>query len=301
MKKQKRFVILWICLLLVCIVLNRKQEDFTQNETLTLEVKPLEEEEISIEIQELQETEFWNQEKERSRNQEDENEAKETQAESYLIVEKEYIENEKEEGREEHNFIEIAYPQLYGLSDREKENRINMLIENDVKKAIEDHGAYEMNNLRLHLEQKSIFCNTKMISIAYLGYSGATYFFGAGYARTIMATAIDLEEERILMLDDVITDFEALYDRLLADQFEDITMWEGTTELFSQQHYGGRKALEEDLKNYLEEGNYHCIQWYTDGEHFVFVEIWGRYYHEYAIKIDKIKDILSEEFLSLLE
>lgn len=134
-----------------------------------------------------------------------------------------------------------------------------------------------------------------------MGYVGATYFFGAGYVNFMMTTAIDLEEERILTLGDIITDFEVLCDRLMEDQFEDITKWEGTTERFSQQPYGGRKGLEEDLENYLEEGNYHRIQWYIDGDRFVFVRNWGKYYHEYAIKIDAIRDILSEEFLSLLE
>lgn len=113
------------------------------------EKNSLEEEKISIELQDSQETKFWNREKESKVDRGNEKEVETTQEESYSIVQKEYIENEKEEGREEYNFIEIEYPQLCGYSDREKEDRINTIIEKDVKK-----------NLRImrHMKERIFGC-----------------------------------------------------------------------------------------------------------------------------------------------
>lgn len=200
---------------------------------------------------------------------------------------------------EHRNSIDIYYPQLSGFEDSAKEDRINALIEEDVKKIIGEKNKEGDDTLYcIGLDYEIKFLNERMISILYKGMYGHMTTAHGLDARAI-TTTIDIEEEKIITLRDVVTDFAELSDMLLADEFEHITMWEGTTEgyevswLFSR--YGDPDELEENLRERYQE-------WYTDGENFiVIIEDVLADYNEYSINIESVKHILDVKFLKKLE
>ena len=110
-----------------------------------------------------------------------------------------------------------------------------------------------------------------------------------------MAATIDMEEERVLALEDVVSDYDKLYELLLADEFENITKWDGETGQYpiSQEYKDEPESFREDLNNEDED-----IEWYIDDKHFVIVIFHGRAeYNEYAISLQQAKDFLQKIFL----
>ncbi|MDE5598945.1 MAG: hypothetical protein K2J04_14105, partial [Lachnospiraceae bacterium] len=103
----------------------------------------------------------------------------------------------------------------------------------------------------------------------------------------------DIEEEKIVTLQDVVTDLRELSDMLLAEKFESITLWEGEQTPFTREFRGTADKLEENLREEPQE-------WYTDGENFIFVSMRTRYYQEYSISIESVGHILDTEFLKKL-
>ncbi|MDE5866744.1 MAG: DUF4163 domain-containing protein, partial [Lachnospiraceae bacterium] len=167
------------------------------------------------------------------------------------IVRTEYIYDEQRNG------IEIYYPQLCGLVNSTKEDAINALIEEDVKKIIVDKNKEGDDSVYcVVLDYKIKFLNERIISILYKGMYG--YIMpGHGLNAKVITTTIDIEEEKVIDLKDVVIDFAELSNMLMADEFEHITMWEGTT--------GGYKVSwlfksGEELKEKL--GDIYQ-QWYT--------------------------------------
>ena len=191
---------------------------------------------------------------------------------------------------EQRNDINIYYPQLAGLEDGAKEERINDLIEEDVKKLIGEKNKEGDDTLYcLDLDYEVKFLNDRIISILYKGGHGYISA-GHGYPAKAVATTIDLEEEKVISLKDIVTDFSELRDMLIADKFENITMWEGSAE-GCEVSAVARKirwyGLDEDL------------QWYTDGDNFIVIiaETLAGDYNEYSIDIESVRHILEETFL----
>lgn len=198
--------------------------------------------------------------------------------------------------QDEYNDIEIYYPQIQGFEDLDKAERINALIENDVKKLIlEERVSEHLFCAYLNYEVK--FLNENIISIFYKGMYG--YITpGHGLYATALATTIDLEKQKVLTLSDIVTDFDTLSERLLKDQFESITTWEGITGTgrFSRDWIlFDKKDLIEQMKATEFDSANSAIEWYTDGDLFVIVYV-GVIYNEYATNIESVKNLLSEEF-----
>lgn len=198
--------------------------------------------------------------------------------------------------QDEYNDIEIYYPQIQGFEDPDKAERINALIENDVKKLIlEERVSEHLFCAYLNYEVK--FLNDNIISIFYKGMYG--YITpGHGLYATALATTIDLEKQKVLTLSDIVTDFDALSERLLDDQFESITTWEGITGTgrFSQDWIlFDKKDLLEQMKATEFDSANSVIEWYADGDLFVIIYV-GVIYNEYAANIESVKNLLSEEF-----
>lgn len=60
-----------------------------------------------------------------------------------------------------------------------------------------------------------------------------------GNPAVAMVTTIDIGGERILTLEDVVSDYDRLYDLLTADKFENITRWDGVAGQYTiGQDYG---------------------------------------------------------------
>ena len=209
----------------------------------------------------------------------------------FEVIRAEYIYDEQR------NEIEIYYPQLGGLEDSEKEERINDLIEEDVKKVIgEKNKGDEDTFYRVVLDYEIKFSNERIISILYKGGRGYIMPGRARMYAIAVATTIDIEEEKVFSLQDVVIDFTELSDMLLADEFEGITMWEGVKGEypFSGEFSETVDELEEKLREKPQE-------WYTDGENFIFISMEGQYYNEYSISNESVGHILDAEFLRKLE
>lgn len=201
---------------------------------------------------------------------------------------------------EQRNDIDIYYPQLSGLEDTEKENRINALIKEDVKKIIGEKNKEGDDTLYcINLDYEVKFLNERIISILYEGRRG---YIMPGRARMLgkaIATTIDIEEEKIITLKEVVTDFTELSDMLLEDEFENITMWEGKAGTFEVSwEYKGYEDKEYEIEKDLREEE---RQWYTDGNNFIVILEEFQDYNEYSISNDLVKHILDEEFLKKLE
>ena len=121
----------------------------------------------------------------------------------------------------------IYYPQLSGIEDAKKEERVNLLIEEDVKKILERDDPDDEWRFFAVLHYQIKYINDRIISILYEGCDGPM-LPGRGNPDVAMATTIDIEEERILTLEDIVADYEELNTLLLEDQFYNITLWEGT-------------------------------------------------------------------------
>lgn len=191
----------------------------------------------------------------------------------------------------------LLYPQIIGSEDEEKEERINQLIEEDIKKVMEveweirpsKNETFDITVSRYEIK----YMNEKLISIVYSARSG--YIGTTGYVTTMYATTIDIENEKVLELDDVVDDFDALYEQLRNDLFIHITSWDGETGNYKMStNYYDDIELKEALLN----GG---MEWYVDEENFVIVSLeWqgmGVGHNEYARNRIYLKEILKDDFL----
>lgn len=221
---------------------------------------------------------------------------------------------------------DLSYPQMVGSRDKEKESKINQLIEDDIKKVMElaapDEEFGYIFDIGTHRYEIS-YADEKFISINYSGW--ATYFAPPNsLSPTMMATTIDCEEMKVLELKDVVDDMEGLSQVLLEDQFEDITVWDGETndyfKISNVYGYGGKwddsyMLLEElngddwDIEWYIKERKMSISEWWSAlwgddvdkalaGKDFVIVVLGHMVdYNEYAIEMRQVRELLREDFV----
>lgn len=197
---------------------------------------------------------------------------------------------------EQQNKIKIIYPQFNGFENLAKEERINALIEEDAGKIIGERNKEGDDTIYcVELKYKIVFLNERIVSILYEGWRGYIMPGDVSLKDEIIATTIDIEEEKVITLHDIVTDFAELSNMLLADEFESITMWEGVRGgyQFSEEFRGTADELEERLQGKQQE-------WYTDGENFIVIDKEHKYYNEYSISNESVKHILDADFLGKL-
>ena len=141
----------------------------------------------------------------------------------------------------EYCLVNLSYPQMVGSWDKEKESKINRLIEDDIKKLMElaapdeEYGyIFTIGNRFYEIE----YADEKFISISYDGW--AEYQPpGRGLHFSMMATTIDCEEMKVLELKDVVSDLNGLCQMLMEDRFKHITAWDGEPDLdfYKVRHY----------------------------------------------------------------
>lgn len=192
--------------------------------------------------------------------------------------------------------IYIDYPQLSGMADKdkEKEKRLNALIKKDALKIMERDTSDSEYCFTAGLDYEVKYLDDRIISILYEGWNG--YITpGQGYPATAMATTIDIEEEKILALEDAVADYDVLHDMLMADAFENTSKWDGVAgqHTVSQDYdYKSYSTLMEDLG-----GDDEDIEWHIDDGHFVIVVLNGiADYNEYAVGLQEAKDFLKKDF-----
>ena len=220
----------------------------------------------------------------------------------------------------------LVYLQMVGSRDKEKERKINQLLEDDRKKVMEmeppdlypDDGweyRFHVGTHRCDVE----YADEKFISISYDGY--AQYFSpGKGFDSSMMATTIDCEEMKVLELKDVVSDLDGLCQMLMEDRFKHITAWDGEPDLdfYKVSTTYSREGAERDLLETLN-GNDREIEWYIKERKMSFSERWSAFwgdevdkalagkdfvivilkdnYNEYAIDMRQIRELLKEDFV----
>ena len=218
--------------------------------------------------------------------------------------------------------VKLSYPQMTGNSDKEKESKINRLIEADIKKLMElaapdeEYGyIFTIGNRFYEIE----YADEKFISISYDGW--AEYQPpGRGLHFSMMATTIDCEEMKVLELKDVVSDLNGLCQMLMEDRFKHITAWDGEPDLdfYKVSTTYSREEAERDLLETLN-GNDREIEWYIKERKMSFSERWSAFwgdevdkalagkdfvivilkdnYNEYAIDMRQIRELLKEDFV----
>lgn len=229
--------------------------------------------------------------------------------------------------KNEYCLVNLSYPQMVGSRDKEKESKINRLIEDDVKKLMElaapdeENGyIFEIGTFLYEIE----YADEKFISISYDGY--AQYFSpGKGFDSSMMATTIECEEMKVLELKDVVSDLDGLCQMLMEDRFEHITAWEGRTgdykmsDIYSYGDEDWSYLLLEELN-----GNDREIEWYIKKRKMSLLDWWsilwgndvdealvdkdfvivdlqfmgaGVAHNEFAIEMEQIRELLKEDFV----
>ena len=228
---------------------------------------------------------------------------------------------------EYYDVFKLVYLQMVGSRDKEKESKINRLIEDDVKKLMELAAPDEVNGYTFvigtfHYEIE--YADEKFISISYIGY--AKYFSpGKGFESSMMATTIDCEEMKVLELKDVVSDLDGLCQMLMEDRFEHITAWEGRTGDYKMSDiysYGDEDRsyllLEElngndrDIEWYIKKRKMSLLDWWSIlwgndvdealvDKDFVIVDLQfmgaGVAHNEFAIEMEQIRELLKEDFV----
>lgn len=200
------------------------------------------------------------------------------------------------------NDVVIYYPQFKDFVEEEKQQLINDLVLSDITKITSEVYANLSPNICINMDYELKFLSQKIISIFYTGVYGISTP-GEGLNSIAMATTIDIENGTKLVLKDIVGSMEDLSKLLLDDTFESITTWEGIkgTGKISREYMGCENMLLQNLQMDSFDICNHNIEWYIEGENFVFVSLFGSSYEEYAIKITTVQEIFDENFVALLE
>lgn len=199
-----------------------------------------------------------------------------------------------------------------GGRDKEKERKINQLLEDDRKKVLELATPDPDEELPFHFYIGTHQCDVeytdeKFISIAYSGWAQRALPWQGFNNNGFMATTIGCEEMKVLELKDVVSDMKGVCQMLMEDRFEAITLWDGVEDLekVSTTYSWGEEEYAFLLLEHLN-GDDRDIEWYIKerkmsfserwsvfwgddvdkaltGKDFVIVTLYDSYYHEYAI------------------
>lgn len=164
-------------------------------------------------------------------------------------------------------------------------------------------AKYIMTNYRVQT------ANEKIISVL---YEEAISTFGHAANYGAVGTTISLQENRILQLNEMITDFDALLSLMETDQFTPIPYYGNEAPPFSQVLEDAsymREELLEIFKNnnkrtfFTEEDDSDKIlwearvfDWYLWDNKLVMVYLGNKYYNQYYIELDEIRDIIDDTF-----
>lgn len=211
-------------------------------------------------------------------------------------------------------YVEIQYPQFINIEDDEKRQKINNLILQDVEKIvqsghefteemmIETDGRY-YGTFVAHLDYEICYLDEDFISIVYSGGCGhMTIGGGQGVPTFLMVSNIDIENEKIVTMDDFVNDLEELNTLLLEDKFECVSTWEGIDWDWrvSEEYANKESELLENLQNNTFDFYDRYVDWYIKDKRLVFVSFMQYEYQEYAIDLADIKGIMHDEYKDII-
>ena len=184
----------------------------------------------------------------------------------------------------------LVYLQMVGSRDKEKERKINQLLEDDRKKVMEmeppdsypDDGweyRFHVGTHRCDVE----YADEKFISISYSGWVVRQRKGPYGLPTTMM----------VLELKDVVSDLNGLCQMLMEDRFKHITAWDGEPDLdfYKVSTTYSREGAERDLLETLN-GNDREIEWYIKERKMSFSERWSAFWGDEVDKALAGKDFV---------
>ena len=233
-------------------------------------------------------------------------------------------------GADGNNTTEVYYPQINSVSILPEDTQQEILIEqinsdiaktvllregstnffaeqNAVSTATEGESKREPKVITTYYRVQT--ANEKVVSVLYeesISALGSALNYGA------VGTTISLAENRLLQLNEMITDFDALLTLLETDQFTSIPYYEKETPRFSEvlenTNYM-RDEILEILKNnnrrtFFTEGDEgaeilwekRVFDWYLWDNKLVMIYIDDKNYYQYSIKLEKIRNIINDTF-----
>lgn len=233
-------------------------------------------------------------------------------------------------GTEESNTTEVYYPQfdtVSALPEDATQDEIMDRINNDILKTVllregstnffaEQNAASTATAGESKREAKVIStyyrvqtANEKIMSVLYeevISALGQPANYGA------VGTTVSLVENRLLQLNEMITDFDALLTLMETDQFTPIPYYDREAPPFSEVLKSTsfmREEIIEILKNnnkraFFTEGEddveilweQRLFDWYLWDNKLVMIYLDNKYYNQYAIELEKIRDIIDDTF-----
>ena len=98
--------------------------------------------------------------------------------------------------------ISVTYPELSGMSDVEKQQRLNQLIRSEALTVLADYGESELENLTVKLDYVIVRQDSKLFSVR---FNGSRFLKGTAYpSRLVQSVNLDIQAGRKLRLPDVI-------------------------------------------------------------------------------------------------
>lgn len=229
-------------------------------------------------------------------------------------------------GTEQSNRVELYYPQLeYKIAENTSENDITQQICDDFTKSelLKQSGmTYYMeqtaNIPELEMYTKPVYfnanyrvqtANQKIISVL---YQQAFSRVGNAADYSMTGATLSLAENRLLKLNEMITDMDALLTLLETDQFTPIPYFENETinfsELLKTMPYM-REEILEILKNnnkraLVTEGEQYAqvlwqdrvFEWYLWDNKLVIAYVGNNFFNQYAIELRNIRNIIDDTF-----
>lgn len=116
----------------------------------------------------------------------------------------------------------------------------------------------------------------------------------------MIGTTIDIKDEKVLSINDVIFDFDAIFNMLINDELEPITHWNGIINPTDGSQYINNNYFIENM--YYENGelNRNFIDWYLTDDNLVIIAKYV-YYYEFALDIESNKNLFKPEFLEKMD
>ena len=197
--------------------------------------------------------------------------------------------------REDTSDIEVYYPAVVSR-DKARDRKINQLIEGHIYELINMWSDAHQNDDEItyfmDLNFKITYISDSFISISYIGDSG----FGVKMAKTMrllreyFTVNIDVKDLKIIEMDDIIQDKDQIYRLLAADQFEQTTLWDGVKGCYPYSENSDAVGPETGLSS-------DYFRFYIQGNRFGLLFDPGRYYYEYEIDLDRVREYLNQDIL----
>ena len=98
--------------------------------------------------------------------------------------------------------ISVTYPELSGMSDVEKQQRLNQLIRSEALTVLADYGESELENLTVKLDYVIVRQDSELFSVR---FNGSRFLKGTAYpSRLAQSVNLDIQAGRKLRLPEIV-------------------------------------------------------------------------------------------------